>query len=310
MPSPSTRFVNDLHHWYQENKRNLSWRHTTDPYKILVSEVMLQQTQVDRVIPKYEIFLESFPTVFDLANASPARVIAIWHGLGYNRRALNLHKGAKEVVEKWNGVYPQTPKELQEIPGIGPYTSAAVASFAFNHHSAVVDTNVIRVLIRVFIGTLAMKDGSSKKHIDKLSMDILPEGASRIHNNAIMEFGALICQAKPRCGSCFASSYCRGFQDLKKGLLTETELSFLGTPKGGFGTVQSRFEGSDRQIRGRIIALLSKPGTKTSGATLLHKLRTRFKMVVPPQKFQNLIQKLSNEGMVTIQGDLISLPGQ
>lgn len=310
MPSPSARFVNDLHKWYQENKRNLPWRHTTDPYKILVSEVMLQQTQVDRVIPKYEIFLESFPTVRDLAHASPARVIAIWHGLGYNRRALNLHKGAKEVVEKWNGLYPQTPEELQEIPGIGPYTSAAVASFAFNHHSAVVDTNVIRVLTRLFMGKKAMKDSSSKKQFGKLSMEILPRGASRVHNNAIMEFGALICQAKPACHTCFAASYCASFLELKKGQLTQEELQILGTPKGGFGTVQSRFEGSDRQIRGRIIALLSKPGTKTSGATLLHELRTHFKVVVPPQKFQNLIQKLLHEGMITIQDDLICLPGQ
>ena len=307
MDLPLNRFVKDLHRWYRHNKRDLPWRRTKDPYKILISEVMLQQTQVDRVVPKYELFLASFPTVQALASSSPARVIALWLGLGYNRRALSLHKGAKAVVETMNGNYPSTPDRLMEIPGIGPYTAAAVSSFAFNHDSAVVDTNVIRVLARVFIGKKAMNNSPWRKEFDKLARDIMPPGASRIHNNAIMEFGALVCQAKPSCGKCFAFSYCIGFQEMKQGSLSEKELELLGTPKGGFGTIQSRFEGSDRQIRGRIVGVL-KGNSGLDKQGLFDHVQGCLQSPLVIDRFERILLKLEKEGMIECKGTVISLP--
>ena len=307
MRLPQIRFVKDLHQWYTHNKRDLPWRRTKDPYKILISEVMLQQTQVDRVVPKYELFLASFPTVQELASSSPARVIALWQGLGYNRRALNLHKGAKVVAETMHGKYPSRPDRLVEIPGIGPYTAAAVSSFAFNNDSAVVDTNVIRVLARVFIGKKAMKNSPSRKEFDTLARDIMPPGTSRIHNNAIMEFGALVCKSKPLCGKCFASSYCAGFQEMKKGSLSEKELELLGTPKGGFGTVQSRFEGSDRQIRGRIIAVL-KESARVSRKELFSMVKDHLRFTPEKGRFETILSRLEKDGMIESIGGRISLP--
>src|SRR3954469_15130699 len=131
--------------WFEANRRDLPWRRTRDPYRILVSEIMLQQTQVDRVIPYYENFLSLFPTVQDLAEAPTSQVIQAWAGLGYNRRAVNLQRTAQGVVERFVGVFPRSSEELRLLPGIGPYTSGAVACFAFEQDAAFIDTNMRRV---------------------------------------------------------------------------------------------------------------------------------------------------------------------
>jgi A/G-specific adenine glycosylase len=144
-------FQNEILSWYEQNRRDLPWRQTRDPYKILVSEVMLQQTQVNRVIPKFEAWLKAFPAVTDLAKAPTTEVLRLWSGLGYNRRALNLKTTAVVVSETYNGKFPKTEKELLALPGIGIYTARAILCFAFNQQVAVVDTNVKKVILTKFM---------------------------------------------------------------------------------------------------------------------------------------------------------------
>jgi A/G-specific adenine glycosylase len=178
--------------WYDTFKRDLPWRGDPDPYHILVSEVMLQQTGVDRVIAKYLAFLERFPTLVSLAEASTADVLRQWQGLGYNRRALNLRRAAEAAVEHFNGELPRTVEELESLPGIGKYTSRAVASFAYGAQVPVVDTNVRRVLSG-FAGREL-----SERETWELAERMLPEGRAADWNQALMDYGALVQKATPR----------------------------------------------------------------------------------------------------------------
>ena len=209
--------------WYGENARDLPWRRTHDPYAILVSEVMLQQTQVVRVVPRYEEWLERWPTVETLAAATPADVIQAWSGLGYNRRAVNLHRCAQAVVAR--GGFPRQPEELRKLPGIGPYTAAAIACFAFGAQIAAPDTNALRVLERAFPG-----------------VDVaIPEGRAYEWNQALFDLGREVCIArKPRCGACPLESGCpsrgRTYAPLRR---------------------QTRFEGSFRQRRARLLQAIA-----------------------------------------------------
>src|SRR5579872_4755747 len=170
--------------WYDTFKRDLPWRGDPDPYHILVSEIMLQQTGIARVIPKYLAFLERFPTLNALAGASTADVLRQWHGLGYNRRALNLKRAAEAAVERFGGQLPHTVEELESLPGIGKYTARAVASFAFNLQVPVVDTNVRRVL-----SAFAGRELSERETWD-LAERVLPTGRAADWNQALMDYGA------------------------------------------------------------------------------------------------------------------------
>jgi len=178
--------------WYDTFKRDLPWRGDPDPYHILVSEVMLQQTQVDRVIPKYLAFLERFPSLKDLAGASTADVLRQWQGLGYNRRALNLKRAAEAAMREHGGQLPGTVDELETLPGIGKYTARAVASFAFGRQVPVVDTNVQRVLSD-FVGR-----NLTDRETWRLAERVLPEGRAADWNQALMDYGALVKRATPR----------------------------------------------------------------------------------------------------------------
>ena len=178
--------------WYATFKRDLPWRGDPDPYHILVSEIMLQQTQVDRVIPKYLAFLERFPTLVSLAEAPTADVLRQWQGLGYNRRALNLKRAAETACREYGGRLPETVAELEQLPGIGKYTARAVASFAFNVQVPVVDTNVRRVL-----SSLAGRD-LSERETWELAERVLPAGRAADWNQALMDYGALVQKATPR----------------------------------------------------------------------------------------------------------------
>jgi A/G-specific adenine glycosylase len=197
--------------WFAEHGRDLPWRRTRDPYAILVSEVMLQQTQVERVVPRYVAWLERWPTVDSLAATSPADVIREWQGLGYNRRGLNLHRAAQRIAERgW-------PEDLTELPGVGPYTAAAVASFAFGRDVLPVDTNVQRI-----------RERTGRRF-------------SSMAGQALMDLGATVCLARvPRCGICPLANACpsrgRCYEPLRK---------------------QSRFEGSFRQRRARTLRLVA-----------------------------------------------------
>jgi A/G-specific adenine glycosylase len=189
--------------WYRRNGRDLPWRQTRDPYHILVSEVMLQQTQVDRVIPKYHEWLGKYPTLEALADAPDEEVAATWRPLGYNIRPRRLQSIARESVAQYGGELPGDHETLLSFKGIGEYTAGAVLSFAFGQRAAILDTNVARVLYRVFVGRGDPKSHAMKRHLWEVSRAVLPRTNVFDFNQALMDFGATLCTArKPRCPEC------------------------------------------------------------------------------------------------------------
>ena len=209
MPTKSTQtFVRKLLRWYGQHARDLPWRRTRDPYRVIVSEFMLQQTQVSRVSEFYPRFLKRFPTIERLARARPKAVMEAWDGLGYYARARNLHKLAKEVSGIGYRV-PDDPDELVKLPGVGRYTAGAVACFAYEKAVPAVDTNVKRVLERVF----------KKNDVWKLAGDIVPKNGKRAwrFNQALMELGALVCTARsPKCPRCPVNTNCSTYKRLSR----------------------------------------------------------------------------------------------
>jgi A/G-specific adenine glycosylase len=204
-------FRRKLHAWFRTHSRTLPWRETRDPYRVLVSELMLQQTQVSRVIDYYHRFLDKFPDLPTLASSRPARVMEAWEGLGYYARARNLHALAKQVTSA-DGRIPSDPLALRALPGIGAYTAGAVASFAYEKRAALVDTNVARVLNRVFAPTIKPKTGAGAKALWSIAERLLPRTGAQTwtHNQALMELGALVCSARsPKCGACPVRAVCR-----------------------------------------------------------------------------------------------------
>ena len=219
-PAQITAFHKKIFSWYAVHKRDLPWRQTTDPYAILISEVMLQQTQVDRVIPKYQAWLSVFPDFSSLAFASVADVLRLWSGLGYNSRALRLHRLAQDVVTQYHGQLPLDPLLLLQLPGIGPYTCKSVLIFAFNVDMVCVDTNIRRILI----AELGLAENLSFTALETVALEVLPLGKSRDWHNALMDYGALQ-----------LTSRTSGIRPVSR---------------------QSHFLGSRRMYRGRILQLL------------------------------------------------------
>ncbi len=200
---------NNLSEWHRTIDRKLPWKEDRNPYKIWVSEIILQQTRVAQGIPYYLAFLLKFPTLKHLAEANLEEVITQWEGLGYYSRARNLHKGANYIMETHNGVFPKEYEEILLIPGIGPYTAAAISSFAFDGMHAVVDGNVNRVLSRMFNIDEDLSKHIGKKKIKKLSQDLLEiAGNPASFNQAIMDFGATVCTPKPKCEICPMTKQC------------------------------------------------------------------------------------------------------
>jgi A/G-specific adenine glycosylase len=214
-PTVGRVFGRKLRAWYRRNARDLPWRRTRDAYHILVSELMLQQTQVSRVITRYGEFLEQFPTLGDVARARPARVMEAWEGLGYYARARNLHRLARSVTSNArqpDQPLPSTPEELRALPGVGAYTAGAVASFAYERRAALVDTNVARVIKRVFAPNVDVKTTRGHRQIWEIANALLPQTgrATWTHNQALMELGALVCTARiAHCERCPVRSVCR-----------------------------------------------------------------------------------------------------
>jgi A/G-specific adenine glycosylase len=195
--------------WYRRNGRDLPWRRTRDPYHILVSEIMLQQTQVDRVLPKYEEWLDKYPSFEALAAAREDDVTTTWRPLGYNIRPRRLHAIARESVARYGGQLPSDEQTLRSFKGIGAYTAGAVLSFAFGQRAAILDTNVARVLFRVFVGKGDPKSHAMKRHLWEVSRTVLPRRKVFDFNQALMDFGATVCNArKPKCGACTLRSVC------------------------------------------------------------------------------------------------------
>lgn len=231
-----------LFDWYGQEARDLPWRVLGDPYATLVSETMLQQTQVDRVIPKFEMFIDAWTTVEELAKAPTTQLLAVWSGLGYNSRALRLRQAARIIADRG---WPASPSGLQGLPGIGPYTAAAIASIAFGVDIPAVDTNLKRVLSRWHGGPL------SGRYLDEYALGALASPAG-VWNQAVMDLGATVCRPRnPSCDVCPVSSWCKD-----PGV-------YSAPPR------QSRFKGSRRELRGALVqASVSKSDLHRAGRSL------------------------------------------
>jgi A/G-specific adenine glycosylase len=205
-------FANKLFVWYSKNKRDLPWRGHPDPYAVWVSEIMLQQTRIETVLPYFARWMDRFPTVNELAAASQQEALNLWEGLGYYSRARNLHKAARTVIEEYNGQLPKDVKALRELPGIGRYTAGAIASLAFGQDEAVVDGNVKRVLSRAFDVQEPVDTSAGEKAIWALAEKHLPAGRAGDYNQALMDLGATICLPRnPKCAECPVKRICKAY---------------------------------------------------------------------------------------------------
>lgn len=209
MHSDTEKLQQRLLDWFAGNGRDLPWRHGYAPYHVWLSEIMLQQTQMERGVQYFERWLQRFPTVADVAAASIDEILKYWEGLGYYARARNLHKAAKIVAGELDGCFPDTAEGLCRLPGIGPYTAAAIASIAFEKDVPLVDANVERLYARIFDIDTPTKEGSTKAQLTTIAAELLPPGRARLFNQALMELGALVCKPKkPDCALCPLSFCC------------------------------------------------------------------------------------------------------
>ncbi len=288
--------------WYASHARDLPWRRTTDPYAILVSEVMLQQTQVSRTIPKYAEFLNAFPTLQALADAPVADVIRAWSGMGYNARAVRLHRLAVEVVANRRGALPRTAEGLRALPGIGPYTAAAVACFAFGASEPVLDTNVYRVLSRVVHGLTP----PSRSELEPLARALLPEPGAPMDASAwaqaLMDVGATVCSvSSPTCGSCPLEPHCAAAPALARADAPRT----LAESSVPYVAKQGTFAGSARFYRGRIVAALR--GLPAGGSLSVERLADAAGGL-PSAEVMALVDGLVRDGLARRVGGGVALP--
>ena len=257
----------------------MPWRRTHDPYRILVSEIMLQQTQVDRVRAKYAEFLKVFPTVDVLAAASLGDVLRVWSGLGYNRRAKYLHACAKEVVRVHGGKFPKNEVELKKLPGIGPSTAAALMSFAFRGESPMIDTNIRRILVRIFFGTTIPSD----KELYTFATTLIAPGEGRAWNYAMLDVGATLCTARnhsPECPFMKLHGEVRDFVYKKP---------------------QTKFLDSRRSYRGKVLRLLAKE--RIISVRVLHEYIGKK---IP--EMDEILLDLKKEGLIVFKNGKIALP--
>lgn len=277
--------------WGARELRDLPWRRTRDPWAILVSEVMAQQTGIDRVVGYYHRFLARFPDPAACAEAAVADVVRLWAGLGYNRRAVNLHRCAVALVEHHGGSLPPDLGALLALPGIGPYTARAVLAFAFEHPVGVVDTNVGRVLAR-WIGR-PLRPAQAQAVAD----DLVPQGRAWEWNQTVMELGATVCLRRaPDCARCPVDSTC-GWRRLELAAPDPAEGS------AGVGARQSRFEGSDRQGRGRLVDALR------AGPVPLDRLAEVTGWPTDPDRAARVADGVVADGLAIRAGAVLHLPG-
>jgi A/G-specific adenine glycosylase len=298
--------------WFSEAARDLPWRHTRDPYRILVAEVMLQQTQVDRVVPKYQAFLERFPSLEVLAGAPTAEVIRMWSGLGYNRRAVNMQRTARAVLEQYAGTFPHDIAALRKLPGIGPYTAGAIACFAFEQDVGFMDTNIRRVVRRVFIGQDAQE--LSESRLLSIAQAAVPPGKGWTWNQAIMELGALICTAAtPACWRCPLRPHCRDYAARRTDDEQLFETAAIARQQPRQRQVAERREttyaGSSRFYRGRIIEALRQQPPESPLA--LAELGRRIKEDFGDDDrawLDRLVEGLARDGLLLLENETVRLP--
>jgi A/G-specific adenine glycosylase len=313
IPEHVTQVHTALLNWYAVEQRQLPWRITRDPYAILVSEVMLQQTQVDRVLPKYAQFLATFPTLADLAAASTADVITVWVPLGYNRRAVSLQSIARQVIAEYDGRIPDTIDELLTLKGVGRYTAGAIACFAYRKQVATVDTNIRRVLHRNFLGLEHPEPKVNDAQMLALAERVLPEGQAYDWNQALMDIGATICTSNnPQCVRCPLQTTCQAYQDMSQHSLFPSgsvlrQMRKVAEKKPGYQA--QPFTSSNRYFRGRIVDLLRSLPTNTRLSLL--ELGPKIKPTFTEEELpwlQKIVYGLHRDGLLDVAEDGVRLP--
>lgn len=287
--------------WYERHGRDLPWRRTRDPYRILVSEMMLQQTGVERVLPKYALWLERFPTLQALADAPRAEVIRLWSGLGYNSRAVRLQEIAREAVARYGGSLPDTLEGLRALKGIGPYTAGAILCFAHERDVAFVDTNIRRVLSRVFLDLDRADSAPGEKELYDLAGRAVPPGRAWIWYQALMDLGATICvDGKPACLVCPLQDVCRNVFTAGNAAgsrrAAEARASYVASV-----SKEGPWRGSTRYYRGRIVAALGAlpAGTRIGLDTLGARIGSQG-AAIDPARLRELVTRLAADGLVAL----------
>src|SRR6266566_8031515 len=294
--------------WYAVEHRDLPWRSTHDPYAILVSEIMLQQTQVHRVLPKYQQFLATFPTLAALAAAPTSDVISAWAPLGYNMRAIRLQSIARQVIAEYGGRIPDTIEALLQLKGVGRYTAGAIACFAYKKQVATVDTNINRVLHRIFLGLEYPEPKLNNDQILLLAEQVLPDGKAYDWNQALMDLGATICTSNnPQCTRCPIQQTCAAYTEMSQQSLFPSgavlrEMRKVAEKKDNYQT--QPFTSTNRYFRGRIVDhLRSLPANeRISLNTLGRKIKPEFCPEDLPW-LQKLIDGLVKDGLVDLTND-------
>lgn len=314
---PAPRVLEDVHHrllrWYAVEQRELPWRATDDPYTILVSEMMLQQTQVDRVLPKFQQFLAMFPTLAALAAAPTADVISAWVPLGYNMRAVRLQSIARQVIAEYDGCVPDSIEELLKLKGIGRYTAGAIACFAYRKQVATIDTNIRRVLHRIFLGLEYPAPRLNDSQLLTLAEQVLPSGEAYNWNQALMDLGATICSSNnPQCTRCPVQESCKAFAELGQYSLFPAgdvfpQLRKVAEKKTGYQT--RPFTSTNRYFRGRIVDLLRTvpAGQRMKLDALGPKIKPEFCADDLPW-LQKIVAGLAKDGLLDYASDGVRLP--
>ncbi len=327
-----SQFHSKIFDWFQKSGRVLPWREKDhpqaqgltlrdqslatyftnawrrDPYRVVISELMLQQTQVERVLPKFEAFLKKWPTVTDLAQAKLSEVMIEWQGLGYNRRARFLHEMAKTIVKDDKGIFPTSEAQLLKLSGIGQYTARAILAFAYGKDVGVVDTNIRRIFARMMLGCEANNKQVQTKRFIALIDAAVPKGKGDPWNQALMDFGALVCTGRsPKCETCVLQHICKANVNAKKyGKISYAELLVQQQKKTASTSTKTKqlFHTTDRYFRGRIVDKLRE------GSTHMQELRNHLAInhgLTDKVRFGNIIEQLMKDKLITIRGSIVSL---
>ncbi len=278
-----------------------------NPYHVVISELMLQQTQVDRVLPKFEAFLKAFPTVLNLSNAKLSEVLILWKGLGYNRRAIFLHKMAQTIVKDFDGVFPKKEEELLKLPGVGGYTARAILAFGYGQDVGVIDTNIKRIYARAVFGDEFVNLDVSKKEFEQVVDESVPKGMGDPWNQSLMDFGALICTASsPKCDLCPIQTICEANRKAKDaGFLSYADQLKVQKPKGNKKKEKVLFKNTDRYFRGKIIDILREHPVHMKD---LQKILVDTYGLSDLTRFGQIIETLIVDGLIVISGSTVSLP--